>query len=191
VTPCLSRVPSRSARRSSAAARRAWTGSTASDFTESCAARSRRPIISASSLIKAGWRSVTAVMISAGIFRITAASVAWAAAGYGRVSITATPPKTSPGPSSSSTTSLPARECRRIFTWPDLTTQNQRAGSPSMKTNWRGAQASSTATAPSASTSRAGSTAKTALLLRTAAASFADIGGSIAHGQDHGRRRPS
>jgi 5-methylcytosine-specific restriction enzyme B len=44
-------VPSRSASRSKVAARRTSTGSAARDFTESWAARSRRPIISAISLM--------------------------------------------------------------------------------------------------------------------------------------------
>ena len=54
------RAPSRSARRSRVAAKRASTGSTASDFTESWAARSRRPIMSAISLMNDGWRSASA-----------------------------------------------------------------------------------------------------------------------------------
>ena len=54
--------------------------------------------------------------------------------------------------------------------------QNQRAGSPSMKMKVRAAHACSTARAARASTSRAGSAAKTGLFRSAEAASFAGIG---------------
>src|SRR6266545_3464150 len=74
-------VSTRSARRRSVAARRASTGSTDKDLTESCAWRSRRPIISASSLTSDGWRSVSALTASAGTLSTTVGSVVCAAAG--------------------------------------------------------------------------------------------------------------
>ena len=76
-----SRVPSRSASRSSVAASRASTGSTASDFIESWAARSRRPIINAISRMMDGYRSARATIGSCGILRTVVGSVACADAG--------------------------------------------------------------------------------------------------------------
>ena len=92
-------------------------------------------------------RSASPTTASAEIFTTAVASVAWAEAGYGGRSMTATPPKTSPAPRSFSTTSSPVREWRTIRTRPVLTRHSQRAGSLSWKMYSRARQHSSRAAA--------------------------------------------